>query len=333
VVEPPAEAPPRDLSRYEALSADDFRTSEAAKWKRLAVPTITIHLTELDDKDPAGGFHKALAMVPVCPNLLDAWSDPNDLIAAIAKTARDRYLATARGQWVLAHGEVSPLTFTHHKRSEQELGGHRYVVAACAADRPAFVVTCQLEGARVRELLHFYVAQGLAKQFPDQRALLARTADFEMAHEVMRVAGEMLDITRFAIRPIARDPELGAKLLQVWSSRCCPPVIARSRLLQLQESLLTLDPRDGRVTFSRLREWLVVLDKEDKEWTALVDEVGALVNRAEASGGTTCERGPEPQVTYQYEAWACQTPPAEILLPEVFPGRILWGGYPVTCST
>jgi hypothetical protein len=83
-------------------------------------------------------------MVPVCPSLLEKWSDPNELIALIAKELCDQYLLTARGQWVLDRGTVSPLTVVHHKRSEHELGGHRYVVATCNADRPAFVITYQM---------------------------------------------------------------------------------------------------------------------------------------------------------------------------------------------
>ena len=68
-------------------------------------------------------------MVPVCPGLLQNWSDPNELTAVVAQESLKHYLLTARGQWVLARGTVSRLTVVHHKRSEHELGGHRYVVA------------------------------------------------------------------------------------------------------------------------------------------------------------------------------------------------------------
>ena len=72
----------------------------------------------------------------------------------IAKESREQHLLTARGQWVLERGAVSPLTVVHHKRSEHELGGHRYVAATCNSDRPAFVITYQCEAtARKIELL------------------------------------------------------------------------------------------------------------------------------------------------------------------------------------
>ena len=33
-----------------------------------------------------------------------------------------------------------------------------------------------------------------------------------------------------------------------------------------------------------------------------------------------------PIVHYMHETWNCQTHPAEVVLPELFPGRLLWGG-------
>ena len=40
-----------------------------------------------------------------------------------------------------------------------------------------------------------------------------------------------------------------------------------------------------------------------------------------------------PSVTYVHETWNCRTSPAEIALPELFPGRLLWGGMsPGTCK-
>ena len=128
----------------------------------------------------------------------------------LASDALDRYLRTPRGQYVQEHGEVSSVHVTHHKRTVHELGSHRYIVAACATDRPAFVVTYCEDGGDPREICHFYVAQGLRKQHKDMKPLLARTNDFEFAYSLLLEVQARLNIDRCTIRPIARDPTCNA---------------------------------------------------------------------------------------------------------------------------
>ena len=73
-------------------------------WRRLAVPALTVHLTVVDAKDEETGFHKALVMVPVCPELLQGWSDPNELIKVIAQEALEHYRLATRWQSIIARG-------------------------------------------------------------------------------------------------------------------------------------------------------------------------------------------------------------------------------------
>ena len=233
-------------------------------WRRLAIPALTLHLTEVDVTEQEIGFHKALVMVPVCPSLLEKWLDPNELIALIAKESCEQYLLTARGQLVLERGTVSPLTVVHHKRSEHELGGHRYVVATCNSDRSAFVTTYQCEAtAREIELLRFYVAMGLSKQHPDQKALLARTHDYKLAQEVTRTAQLLLDIPRITIRAITRDLDVREMQTRAWSSRCSPLTTSTSRLLQQQGSAPAECTQGEGLIFSAAMAWLKALAMND----------------------------------------------------------------------
>ena len=167
----------------------------------MAIPTITVHLTQLAAED--GGFHKALVMVPVCVTLLQRWLDPNELIAKMSHEALELYRATARGQSVEERGKLET-AIGHHKNNEFELGGHRYVVSACHSDRPAFIIMLHSEELGVVELLHFYCAQGLTTQKEDQQALLARVADFELALAVVQAARDLLHIERINTRAIAK---------------------------------------------------------------------------------------------------------------------------------
>ena len=84
-MEPPTEKPLRDFTKYVVPSVENVREDVIDTWRRLAIPALTFHLTEVDVKEQETGFHKALVMVPVCPSLLEKWSDPNELIDLITK--------------------------------------------------------------------------------------------------------------------------------------------------------------------------------------------------------------------------------------------------------
>jgi len=57
--------------------------------------------------------------------------------------------------------------------------------------------------------------------------------------------------------------------------------------------------------------------------------LGVLEDAILARMSTTTELGRvpvAPTVWYLHESWNCQTPPAEVMLPDIFKGRLLWGG-------
>ena len=68
IVDEAAVPPPaknlQDFSWYETKAVD----FEPAIWQHVAIPTITVHLTQLATCDD--GFHKVSVMVPVCVTLL-----------------------------------------------------------------------------------------------------------------------------------------------------------------------------------------------------------------------------------------------------------------------
>jgi hypothetical protein len=186
---------------------------------------------------------------------------------------------------------------------------------------------CEATGRKI-ELLRFYVPMGLSKQHPDQKALLARTHDYELAQQVTHTAQLLLDIPRITIPSITRDPDVREMQTRAWSSRCSPLTTSTSRLLQQQGSAPVECTQGEGLIFSAVMAWFKVFDENDLEWLQLVDDVGALLNQGDDSTQPTCERVPvpEPLVTYTYEAWPCRTPPAMILLPHVFQGCLLSGG-------
>jgi len=321
VVDKASEPPPakhlQDFSRYEAEHA----SFEAAVWQHVAIPTLTVHLTQLDTLDD--GFHKALVMVPVCTSLLKRWLDPNDLIAELSRQALNRYLATSRGQWVKERGVVEP-GVGHHKQFEVELGGHRYVVSACHSDRPAFIMKLKSAELGDMELLHFYCAMGLSKQKKDQQALLARVADFELAQAVVATARDLLNIKRVNTRAIAKDTEVKDRQLRLWVSRCGHPVVEPSRLMQVHGSLCEFVWPSGTVAYADTKRFLKTLGA-NSEWLALVEEVDAILARVSSTTGLG-RVTVAPKVRYLHESRNCQTPPAEVVLPDIFTGRLLWGG-------
>ena len=118
-----------DFSRYAAQDPEKQKPSQVddESWKQTRVPTIAVHLTELD-KDLLG-FNKALVMFPVCTNIMTPWLDPNDLLGQLVRETLTSYQASERGKHVAQSGELK-FCVGHHKRDTFELGGHRYVVEA-----------------------------------------------------------------------------------------------------------------------------------------------------------------------------------------------------------
>ena len=230
--------------------------------------TITIHLTELD-KDLLG-FNKALVMFPVCTNIMTPWLDPNDLLGQLVRETLTSYQASERGKHVAQSGELK-FCVGHHKRDTFELGGHRYVVAACATDRPAFLIVLRSGQGSERELLHAYCAMGLSKQRDGQQSILARIVDFELAYIYSKVVSDTLGIDRISTRPIAKDPTLQELLLKEWKSRCAEPIVPMSRLVTHPDVSCSSWP--SNISFEDVVTFLTDLDRENLDWLTLVQDI------------------------------------------------------------
>ena len=132
-------------------------------WRQLTVRTLTVHIQGIDAK--LMGFDRALVMLPVAPGLVSEYCDVNFLIRDVLYDAFQAYDISERGLFLKSSGD---LEFGKGRRmkSELEFGGHRFIVQACSADRPAFVVRYKPSApkAKSKELAHMYVAQGLHRQ-------------------------------------------------------------------------------------------------------------------------------------------------------------------------
>ena len=86
-------------------------------------------------------------------------------------------------------------------------------------------------------------------------------------------------------------------------------------------------------SFAQLLPFFRKLWADDADLVKNVEIVAALVassGRRNAAG--EMPSGP-PAVSYVHEVWVCQTPPAEVLLPDVFSGTLLWGGQSPALAT
>ena len=144
------------------------------------------------------------------------------------------YEKTERGTFLLDHGHLTKAT-SQHKKWEYEYGGHRYVVTACASDRPAatllfepgkdeFTDTSRGSDLRRRELLHFYAAQGLKKQHRLSRTLLARVSDFQLTKALVESIQSIFSTCPPSVymRCTHKDEAECVRLKERWEDKCFP---------------------------------------------------------------------------------------------------------------
>ena len=105
------------------------------------------------------------------------------MLAQIAERASNFFEASERGQRLLRSGGSMKFFMGRHKKTEHELGGHRYVVIACHSDRPYFGITYGRPGKTPKEILHLYEAMGLTQDHALQGTCVSRVLDFTLAGE------------------------------------------------------------------------------------------------------------------------------------------------------
>jgi hypothetical protein len=190
-------------------------TLDMTVWKKLRIPTINVHLLSLEKREGDDSFytseramHYVNVMIPFATTLLSGIHDLNQVLASLSVLIEAKYRASPRGQSLLKVGEII-IDTRHHKKTEYEYLGVRYVVSACSADRPAISISFQPTDTAFRkkpvELLHFYVACGLNKQHDLQTIILARVRDFDMAKVVAQIAHEELEIGHVSVRSVNKD--------------------------------------------------------------------------------------------------------------------------------
>ena len=188
-------------------------------WAPYAIHAVTVHLHSVPKAET--GFGQVMVTIPVAQGLMPFVEDLNLVINAIAWRAYSLFRDTPRGATLLARGSLEQ-DVGHHKRSEMELGGYRYVTQACASERPAFLVTFRPSSSEGKphpvELLHAYNAMGLSKQHAVQQCILARLQDYALAGCFVVAAQELLRIGPCLVRAVPQDPEACGTMLAQWES-------------------------------------------------------------------------------------------------------------------
>ena len=201
-----------DFSAYEQKVASG--AVDLTIWKRMIIPTITVHLQAVDRraKDPSyasspGAMHHALIMIPVATTIFPGAWDINDLIFLLGDRITSLYMDSTRGKEVIGMGRLAARQ-SHHKRTEYEHGGIRFVIAACASDRPAYVLhfTPDEPHRKPFEMMHMYNASGLRREHHLQQVILVRIRDFALAKVVLYVVQSIMnDGARIALRGVHKE--------------------------------------------------------------------------------------------------------------------------------
>jgi len=328
----------RPLPRYEMLPYADV---DFEAWKEIVLPTMNVHLLGLHQLpktkefvNAASAMHYCNICIPYSAALFCGSLDPNALISKIVDLVLLQYAESKRGVEVLQLGQISK-RIVNHKKKEYEMGGLRFVVSACASDRPAssLLFIPHDDNPDVKksiELLHMYVAMGLSKQHDMQRVILCRVRDFGLAKVIVDVTRTELQIDHLSVRELSKDAKECKVMKQLWLD-ICPPredaaVLANMTEVEGAEEAKRADSLLGCATF------LHSLHGTNTTIEALLKDVMQIVfnvdsKSSEAGAASSLGDTPEPEVNYTWEAWDCQVPPGEVVLPGIIErGKLFWGG-------
>ena len=331
----------RALPDYSYLQQEHASVFDWSPWRKVCVPTIHVHLLSVDRRESEPEYessehcmHYCNVCFPLALCLSSEACDVNELIEALAKEVEHRFKRTARATYLLAQGASITLRTGHHKKSEHEIGAARFVVSACASDRPAAIL--QLLPAsgspirKARELFHWYCAQGLDRQHHLQQAVLARVRDFEVAAIIVQVLQERLLVTHGSVEATCKEASDRVVLKQAWSN-----VWTGSPLVALPKfSDEALGAAVSAATASQFLDCFPFIQTVASFETcpSCATEVQRVWQEhiSVATGQMDTERVksemPEPEVCYLHESWQCRVPPGSIQIPNIFPGQLLYGG-------
>ena len=318
----------RDFTDYEVKAAEGSVPLDI--WSHMCIPALTVHLQKADPRFESEGraFHHAAVMIPVAPTLIPGVWDVTDFIFMLGGLVADAYAKTERGREVQAMGALE-LRYVHHKRFQYELGGLRFVVAACASDRLARVLhfTPSEEGVKPFEMMHMYNAMGLNRQHHLQETILVRLRDFALVQVVIDVTQSILrGLSRVAVRAVNKDPVEQALLMKLWYDGGRPEQSKQATTLASIVVTDAVKAAGKACAFSDCESFLRELFARESTTGELLDLVDAVIATIPAASVIAeMGQGPEPCVHYQHERPDCQSPPGEVVLP-VLAARLMWGG-------
>ena len=216
---------------------------------------------------------------------------------------------------------------------KNEYGIYRFVVGACASDRPAatlIVSPNQNTGFRKPvEMLHWYVAMGLSKQHHLQEVMLARVRDIGLAQTLVRVVQRVLSVGHASVRYLCKDAADTALLRRLWCESNSP--VSTEPLPLVNPDVVAAAKFVGAgIAFADCMPFLSALLSGYPSLLGLIQAVtSALQSEAVDPRGDRPHElvgVVEPKVAYTHESPNCQVPPAEVCLPGLFAASLFWGG-------
>jgi len=287
-----------ETQRNEAVSVQE-------EWLPFCIDAVTVHLQ---------GEESALVMLPVACGLRKDDADPNFLIMMLAHRAFLHYQTHHD-----ANVDVGTVTrrVVRHKKEELEVGGHRYIIAACWTDRPAFELVCEsgAQGDIPRVLLHWYAAMGLAQQHLWQQTLLARCFSMKMAASVTAVCQEVMGLNNALVKTVLDSGDaVSVAVLANWKAAATAASVREPAMPCLLKTWLQESGAEGAQTtastrtlpwdaFARTFPDLRIV-REAGKWEAFKE---AISNACAAVAVLA-----EPVVQYVHASQLCRTRPAVV---------------------
>ena len=308
-------------------------------WHEVVLPTLSVHVLGVDRRDGDESYetsplamHRVSVCVPFSSCLSDDIRDPCELMVRLAALVEVEYLRTDRGRELLALG-VFKRDIRHHKKKEYEYGIYRFVVGACASDRPAATIffhpNPNTDIRQPVEMLHWYVAMGLSKQHHYQQVMLARVRDIGLAQTLVSVVQRVLCVGHVSVRYMCKDETDNVLLSTLWCESNSTVVSEPMPLVHPGVLAAAKSVGDGTAFCDALPFLSELLSGCPAH--ALLSQALQLMQSSELHdprGARSREHpgGVEPQVVYSHESYNCQVPPAEVCLPGVILGSLYWGG-------
>ena len=203
------------------------------------IPGITIHIST----------KSCMVMVPILSTEIVQYSDKelDVAMAALTLVALKHFKTTEQYKAMEeADGQLDS-SIVNHKNDEVELGGYRFFLPECSAERPAFVARITQPDQDVVRLLYFYPAMGLNMQHTAQQMLLGRTGLPVMAACLLKACIELMGHTSYTVRTVGCSDSTLKAAVDSWallvkqldlpeSSTCAIPALPTELVTEAQNA-------------------------------------------------------------------------------------------------